>query len=77
MGECGCERCEEIMQPFLDRQLTAEEQGAAEAHLSECAYCNVRYTFESELRVLVKTACREEMSPELKAKLTALKDPEA
>ncbi len=76
MGEY-CERCEEIMQPFLDRQLTAEEQGTAEAHLSECAYCNVRYTFENELRVLVKKACNEEMSPELKAKLASLKETEA
>ena len=73
-GRRYCERCEEVMQPFLDRQLTAEEQGTAEAHLSECAYCNERYTFENELRVLVKKACNEEMSPELKAKLASLKE---
>jgi anti-sigma factor (TIGR02949 family) len=73
MGECGCEHCEEIMQQYLDRQLTVEEQSAAQAHLDGCSYCRARYTFESELRIYVKTACCEEMSPELKAKLVALR----
>jgi anti-sigma factor (TIGR02949 family) len=65
------------MQPYLDRELTPEEHAEAEAHLAGCAYCGKRYRFESELRVYVKTACYEEMSPELKAKLVALRLPEA
>ena len=70
-GECSCDR-EEVMQPFLDRELTPEEHAEAEAHLDQCGYCRKRYSFEAELRVYVKIACREEMSPELKAKLVAL-----
>ena len=77
MGDCGCDHCEELMQPYLDRQLTVGEQAAAQQQLDGCSYCRTRYTFESELRVYVKTACCEEMSPELKAKLVALRLPEA
>jgi anti-sigma factor (TIGR02949 family) len=76
-GECNCDHCEEVMQPYLDRALTPEEHAEAEAHLDGCAYCRKRYRFESRLRVYLKTACREEMSPELKAKLVALRLPEA
>ena len=76
-GACDCEHCEEVMQPYLDRALTPEEHAEAEAHLDGCAYCRKRYRFESRLRVYLKTACREEMSPELKAKLVALRLPEA
>jgi anti-sigma factor (TIGR02949 family) len=76
-GECSCEHCEEIMQPYLDRALTPEEHAEAEAHLDSCGYCRKRYRFEARLRVYLKTACREEMSPELKAKLVALRLPEA
>ena len=72
-GDCTCEHCEQVMQPYLDRVLTAEEQAQAEAHLAGCTYCGKRYRFESELRVYVKNACCEEMSPELKAKLASLR----
>jgi anti-sigma factor (TIGR02949 family) len=72
-GDCTCEHCEQVMQPYLDRELTAEEQAEAEAHIAGCTYCRMRYRFESELRVVVKNACFEEMSPELKAKLAALR----
>ena len=61
----------------FDRALTPDEHAEAEAHLDGCAYCRKRYRFESRLRVYLKTACREEMSPELKAKLVALRLPEA
>ena len=76
-GDCTCEHCEELMQPYLDRALTSDEHVEAETHLDNCTYCRKRYTFEAEFRVYVKTACCEEMSPELKAKLVALKLPDA
>jgi hypothetical protein len=34
-----CERCEEVMQDFLDRTLTDAEWREAESHLAECDYC--------------------------------------
>jgi len=76
-GDGGCGHCEEVMQPYLDRELTPDERAEAEAHLAGCSYCGKRYSFESELRVYVKTVCCEEMSPELKAKLVALRLPDA
>jgi len=74
---CGCDHCEELMQPYVDRVLTAEEHAEAERHLEGCSYCADRYRFEAELRIYVRDACCEEMSPELKARLVALKLPEA
>ncbi len=52
MGECSCDHCEQLMQPYLDRVLTVDEQTEAESHLEGCSYCSARYTFESELRVV-------------------------
>jgi len=76
-GDCTCEHCEVLMQPYLDRVLTPAEQAEAQEHLDGCTYCRKRYSFEAKLRVYVKNACCEEMSPELKATLVALKLPEA
>lgn len=70
-----CTHCEEMMQPYLDRILTDEEMAEAEAHLDECEYCRRRYRFEESLRVYVRQAVSEQMRPELKAKLSALRIP--
>ena len=70
-----CAKCEEIMQPFLDRVLDEREQAEAERHLEECGYCARRYRFEDSLRRFVRRACSEQMPPELKAKLAALRTP--
>lgn len=70
-----CEKCEEVLQPFLDRELSDAEHAEAEAHLDECSYCRKRYKFEEKLRMYVRQAFAEEMSPELKAKLAALRTP--
>jgi mycothiol system anti-sigma-R factor len=70
-----CEKCEEVLQPFLDRELSEAERAEAERHLDECSYCRKRYKFEETLRMYVRQACAEEMPPELKAKLSALRTP--
>jgi mycothiol system anti-sigma-R factor len=70
-----CEKCEEVMQPFLDRQLDERERAEAEHHLALCGYCARRYRFEETLRQFVRKACTESMPPELKAKLKALRTP--
>ncbi|HEV3478310.1 MAG TPA: zf-HC2 domain-containing protein [Gaiellaceae bacterium] len=70
-----CEKCEQMMQPYLDRVLTEEERAEAEVHLQECSYCRKRYRFEEEFRQFVRLAVAEPMSPELKAKLRALRTP--
>lgn len=70
-----CVECEEVMQPFLDRQLDEVERRRAEQHLARCGYCARRYRFEESLRRFVRQACSEKMPPELKAKLAALRTP--
>jgi anti-sigma factor (TIGR02949 family) len=70
-----CSHCEELMQPYLDRILTTEEMEEAEAHLDECEYCRRRYRFEESLRVYVRQAAAEQMPPELRLKLSALRIP--
>lgn len=70
-----CAKCEELLQPFLDRELTDAEHREAELHLDECGYCRKRYRFEESLRRYVAQAWAEGMPPELKAKLSALRTP--
>jgi anti-sigma factor (TIGR02949 family) len=70
-----CAKCEEVLQPYLDRELTDDERAEAEAHLNACSYCKKRYRFEESLRRYVREAAVETMPPELKAKLAALRTP--
>lgn len=70
-----CDKCEEVLQPYLDRELTEAERIEAEAHLDLCGYCRKRYRFEESLRRYVRQAWSEGMPPELKEKLTALRTP--
>ena len=68
-----CDRCEEILQDFLDRTLSNEEWAEAEAHLGDCDYCRRRYRFEVTLRRYVKLSAVERMPPGLRAKLEELR----
>lgn len=70
-----CDQCEELLQPFLDRELDDSERAMAEEHLSMCEYCRKRYRFEEALRRFVRQAVSEEMRPELKLKLAELRTP--
>jgi anti-sigma factor RsiW len=70
-----CEKCEEMMQPFIDGVLSDEEVAEAQRHLERCHWCAKRYRFEERLRHYVRVAVSEPMSSELKAKLAALRTP--
>ncbi len=70
-----CDKCEELLQPFLDRVLTEAERAVAEEHLEMCSYCRKRYRFEEALRRFVRQAVSEQMPPELKTKLAELRTP--
>jgi mycothiol system anti-sigma-R factor len=75
VGVDPCEECEKLLQPYLDKQLSDAELAEAEAHLDECSYCRKRYVFEERLRMFVRQAAVEEMPPNLKQKLSALRTP--
>jgi anti-sigma factor RsiW len=70
-----CSYCEEILQPYLDRELSEAERAEAELHLQACEYCRKRYRFEAHLRMFVRQAAVEPMAPALKRKLAALRTP--
>ena len=69
------DKCEEVLQPYLDKQLSYAERAEAEAHLELCSYCRKRYVFEERLRMFVRQAAVEEMPPDLKQKLADLRTP--
>ena len=68
-----CERCEEMMQPYLDRELSDAEMRDAETHLDTCSYCRRRYRFEVSLRRYIRTAASEQMPSQLRQKLSELR----
>jgi mycothiol system anti-sigma-R factor len=68
-----CEKCEEQMQPYLDRELSDAERAEAERHLDGCEYCARRYKFEAQLRMFVRQATAEPMPRELRERLAAMR----
>jgi anti-sigma factor RsiW len=70
-----CEKCEELMQPYVDGTLSDAQVREAKEHLDRCSWCAKRYKFEVDLRHFVRVSVQEPMRPELKAKLAALRTP--
>jgi anti-sigma factor (TIGR02949 family) len=68
-----CEKCEQLIQPYLDRELNDFERAEAELHLDLCSYCRRRYVFEEKLRRYVRQTVVEPMPPDLKERLAALR----
>lgn len=68
-----CERCEEMIQPYLDRDLQPAEVAEAERHLDTCVYCRRRYRFELSLRRYIRVTASERMPDGLKEKLAELR----
>ena len=68
-----CDKCEQLLQGYLDRELSSEEVAVAEMHLEGCDYCRRRYRFEASLRQYVRTTAAERMPPGLMAKLSQLR----
>ena len=74
-NDADCEKCEELLQGYLDRDLKPEEVLVAESHLDDCEYCRRRYRFEAHLRRYIRTTAVERMPAGLMAKLTELRGP--
>lgn len=73
MSHGPCDKCEELLQGYLDRELTQGELVEAESHLDGCEYCRRRYRFEVSLRRYVRTTAEERMPPGLMEKLAQLR----
>ena len=76
-NDADCEKCEELLQGYLDRDLKPDEVAIAESHLDGCDYCRRRYRFEAHLRRYIRTTAIERMPAGLMAKLTELRGPRA
>ena len=76
-AEGDCEKCEELLQGYLDRDLTAQEVAIAEGHLDGCDYCRRRYRFEAHLRRYIRISASERMPAGLLAKPAELRGPSA
>jgi anti-sigma factor (TIGR02949 family) len=75
--DADCEKCEELLQGYLDRDLTQQEVLIAEVHLDGCDYCRRRYRFEAHLRRYIRVSASERMPAGLLAKLAELRGPAA
>jgi anti-sigma factor (TIGR02949 family) len=76
MGDsCNCSGCEERIQPYVDRELTADEVSRVEEHLATCSHCRRCYELEAALHRVVRRLLVEPIPPQLKAKLVALRTP--
>ena len=73
-GDGDCEKCEELLQGYLDRELVQAEVDEAERHLNGCVYCRRRYRFEASLRRYIRVTASERMPDGLKAKLAELRE---
>ena len=71
--DAGCERCEELLQGYLDRDLSPAEVLVAEGHLDGCDYCRRRYRFEERLRRYIRISASERMPAGLLEKLGELR----
>ena len=69
-----CEKCEELLQGYLDRDLDAKEHEIAESHLDGCDYCRRRYRFEESLRRYIRLSTSERMPAGLMEKLAELRN---
>jgi anti-sigma factor (TIGR02949 family) len=68
-----CDWCEEVLQPYLDRELSEADEKQVKMHLAGCSWCEKRYKFEEDLRRLVRQTGVEPMEPALKARLANLR----
>lgn len=73
MGSDPCEKCEELLHGYLDRELSDAELTEAELHLDSCGYCRRRYRFEESLRKYIRLSCVERMPAGLMDKLSSLR----
>jgi mycothiol system anti-sigma-R factor len=74
-----CEQASVRMYRFLDGELTVWRRWRITRHLKHCPPCVQGFDFEVELRQVVALRCREQIPPDLRARIAAalgVPDPE-
>jgi mycothiol system anti-sigma-R factor len=64
-----CDHAIERLYLYMDGELTSWRRWAISRHLDDCPPCAQGYDFEVELRQVVASRCREEVPPELRARI--------
>lgn len=75
-----CSKCEELLQPYVDRNLTEAERQTVHTHLASCPWCARCYKLEEVLWKHVRDCCSEQAgvelaSGDLKERLANLRTP--
>ena len=64
-----CQHALRVMYEFLDNELPESGRCHVEKHLDECIPCLEAYEFEAELKQVISQKCRDDVPPELYARV--------
>ncbi len=66
----NCRDCLDQLDSFVDRELSDDELEKVKVHLADCPPCEDRFTFQADVKRLVRVCCEQGEAPaELRAKL--------
>lgn len=63
LSRTNCEEAFRLLNDFLDRRLTADEQRTIEQHLEICAWCAREFNFEASVLFGLKRKIRQLEAP--------------
>jgi mycothiol system anti-sigma-R factor len=67
----NCRDCVQVLNTYIDRELSDEDILQVREHLVECGGCLHVYRFEESVRRLVRVRCQEQSAPDgLRARIT-------
>ena len=66
-----CDEAVHVLYHYLDGELTPERRAVIQAHLESCPPCFEGYEFEFERRQVIARKCRDDVPPDLRARIAA------
>jgi mycothiol system anti-sigma-R factor len=60
----NCRECDERLERYVDRELSASEISQVKQHLDHCPPCERRYEFHDELKRVIRVCCGTERAPD-------------
>ncbi|HZT09105.1 MAG TPA: mycothiol system anti-sigma-R factor [Chloroflexota bacterium] len=67
----NCDEALQLLEQFVDRELTSEEITEVQRHLGACPPCLRLFHFEENLRRLVRRACNESAPSALRERIVS------
>ncbi|HUO47393.1 MAG TPA: mycothiol system anti-sigma-R factor [Acidimicrobiales bacterium] len=64
-----CSESIERLYSYLDGELTDERRAAIARHLDDCPPCGDAFDFESELRVVIASRCKDRVPEQLRDRI--------